>query len=778
MDNPRKPLLRKQTTSDALELLRSRPSGVIGEGTTFTDQKMVEEADIHGVIFPWMPSYKVWWSLTAIGAILTVFFSPFQIAFQEQPGVFNSWSDMVDLGLTIIFSIDIVINFNVAVYDHEILIFERRKIIERYMSRMFWVDFLGAFPFETVVLRLTGNIGQGDSGLLLSLLRMLGFVRLHRMKKLSDILQYDSRVSLLWYTLIRNFAALFALTHMEACFMYFLARLHGFDEDTWLGPLVYQMTGFDRYVTSLYWSIVTFCTVGYGDFSPSNSVEQIWGSVFMMVNVVVAAWIIGSITLLIVKGDEKTGEYRDSLQTLQQYGEMNNFDQEFLNSLKAQLRLEFNNREISDEQVLKHFPSAVRRKILRKLYLDPLEKTQLMTGVRPQFVDAFLASCTVEIFSPGEEIVERGAIISDLFLVVGGVAGIVENNNRYQDSSTSSPSSADNPNRKVFQAGDFIGDIGFFTESPQVDSVVSLTLCKTLTISQESYKLLAQDHPGSVGRILSNLLAKVQQLKVALPKSLEVLRVGSVFDVETTVEEEDDFFDSQPNYDTMADLETGIRLERTQSLRRTEALTAVADLVKMHMDKQLDDQTTRLLFAASRGDTATIALMCDQGFDPNNADYDNRTALMVAAMKGNTDVVRLLLEYKANPNMIDMHGSTALLEAVKNGNEVTMDVLLGCKATLNMPESQAASVLCQAVFDGDIVLLRRLLKAGIQANAADYDQRTAAHIAAAEGNVAAIKVLAEFGADLSRKDRWNDTPAQEARISQAHVVEQIIKSKT
>jgi hypothetical protein len=47
-------------------------------------------------------------------------------------------------------------------------------------------------------------------------------------------------------------------------------------------------------------------------------------------------------------------------------------------------------------------------------------------------------------------------------------------------------------------------------------------------------------------------------------------------------------------------------------MQQKENLTAVTDLVKMHMSKQLDDQTTRLLFAASRGDTATISLMCDQ----------------------------------------------------------------------------------------------------------------------------------------------------------------------
>lgn len=110
-----------------------------------------------------------------------------------------------------------------------------------------------------------------------------------------------------------------------------------------------------------------------------------------------------------------------------------------------------------------------------------------------------------------------------------------------------------------------------------------------------------------------------------------------------------------------------------------------------------------------------------------------------------------------------MHGSTALLEAVKNGNDVTMKVLLERGGKLCMPESLAASVLCQAVFDGDIVLLRRLLEAGIQVNAADYDKRTAAHVAAAEGNVAAIRVLSSYGADLSLKDRWKNTPEDEAR---------------
>ena len=344
---------------------------------------------------------------------------------------------------------------------------------------------------------------------------------------------------------------------------------------------------------------------------------------------VVAAWIIGSITLLVVKGDEKTGEYRDSLETLHQYGTLHHFDDVLMTKLKKQLRLGFHNREIADEQVLKNFPSAVRRKILRRLYREYLIKTQLMDGVRQQFVDAFLDSCTVEIFSPGEEIIERGSILSDLFLLVGGLA-VSDGINQHAEANFDSHEHAKSG---TLEPGDFIGEIGFFTESPQVASVSCLSVCKTLTISQSSYKLLAQDHPDSVGKILKNLLRKVESmtLELEIPKDLAILRAGSRFDIESQS------YGATPQdpHPTPADVS-----------RRKKSLTAIKDLVEMHMSKQLDDQTTRLLFAASRGDTSTISLMVGQGFDPNNSDYDNRTALMVASMKGNTDVARLLLEYK------------------------------------------------------------------------------------------------------------------------------------
>ena len=743
-------------SSSIHKALSSRPNGVRGEATA-VDKQLVKEANIQGIIFPWTRAYKAWWGLTVVGAMVTAFFETYEIAFQKEAGTFNDGAAVLEYILIAIFAVDIMINFDLAYYENEVMIFERKQIAKHYCRRMFWVDFIGIFPFEACVLAAAGELGQDtNKALLLSLVRLLRLVRLHRMKPLQEILQYNPRISFITFTLLRNFAVVAIVAHVEACGMYFLARLRSFGDDTWLGPLVKELNGFERYVVSLYWSVTTFTTVGYGDFSPANAGEQIFGMVAMLFNIIIASWIIGSITLLIVKGDEHTGVYRDSLQVLDQYSHMHNFDQQFQKKLKNQLRLEFNNREIADEQVLKNFPSAVRRKVLRKLYLPSLIKTNLMKGVRQQFVDAFLIACSVEIFSPGEEIVERGSISSDLFLLVGGIAEITTPDPTSDDTvHTREEGDLDSETQasrdRELEAEDFIGEIGFFTESPQVDSVSCLTVCKTLTMSRSTYKLIAEDHPGSVGKILQNLLTKVEEmaLELEIPKNLSVLRAGSVFDLES----------SYGTIDQSASKARNFRLARS---RKQEALTAIQDLVKMHMSKQKDDQTTRLLFAASRGDTGTISLMCDQGFDPDNADYDNRTALMVSSMKGSTEVVKLLLEYKADPNLVDVHGSTALYEAVKNGNENTMDLLLKYGAELCTQESLAASILCQAVSDGDILFLKRLLRAGIQVNASDYDKRTAAHIAAAEGNTAALKVLVEHGADLTLEDRWKNTINDEA----------------
>jgi voltage-gated potassium channel Kch len=55
-----------------------------------------------------------------------------------------------------------------------------------------------------------------------------------------------------------------------------------------------------RYAYSLYWAITTLATVGYGDFSAANTPEAVWATIYMFFNLALGAYVLGTITLLVV----------------------------------------------------------------------------------------------------------------------------------------------------------------------------------------------------------------------------------------------------------------------------------------------------------------------------------------------------------------------------------------------------------------------------------------------------------------------------------------------
>jgi Predicted signal-transduction protein containing cAMP-binding and CBS domains len=426
-----------------------------------------ESIDAPYIILPWKRWYRTWWAFLVVCAAFTAFFESYEIAFAPAGlSPYDDASSIIDYLLMGIFSIDIMVHFNLAYYDaHEELVYDRKQVARKYLEKMFWIDVIGVFPFYEVMLAITGELGQDSrTAQYLALFRLFRLVRLHRVKRLFEIIHYSTKISLITLTLIRNFVTALVWTHVAACIFYFIARQYSFDADkTWLGDEVLRINAFERYVTTLYWSIVTFTTVGYGDWSPVNSVEQIWGMIYMLINIVIQSWIIGSITLLVVKNDEKTGNYRDTMETLDEYSKMHSFPKDFKGLLKTQLKLDFDNQEVADENVLQHFPISVRRKVLRRLYLPYLNKTKLMNDVRQQFIDEFLTTCKVEIYSPGEEIIERNTISSHLYLLVEGVVelGPFDKNTSHgtADGSTVDDSTVGRGGHRT--AGEFINPFSF-----------------------------------------------------------------------------------------------------------------------------------------------------------------------------------------------------------------------------------------------------------------------------------------------------------------------------
>jgi len=78
--------------------------------------------------------------------------------------------------------------------------------------------------------------------------------------------------------------------------------------NTWLEPFAVDqdMKIWEIYIVSLYWTITTITTVGYGDISGTNWLERIFCSLMMLVGVISFSFANGSLSSILTTYDNST----------------------------------------------------------------------------------------------------------------------------------------------------------------------------------------------------------------------------------------------------------------------------------------------------------------------------------------------------------------------------------------------------------------------------------------------------------------------------------------
>lgn len=185
--------------------------------------------------------------------------------------------------------------------------------------------------------------------------------------------------------------------------------------------------------------------------------------------------------------------------------------------------------------------------------------------------------------------------------------------------------------------------------------------------------------------------------------------------------------------------------------------------ITFHIGKLESELALKVNRAAYDGDMYQLKSLIRAGADPKKTDYDGRSPLHLGACRGYEDITLFLIQEGVDINIKDNFGNTPLLEAVKSGHDRIAALLVSKGASMEIDDG--GSFLCTAVARGDSDYLKRLLSNGMDPNLKDYDYRTPLHVAASEGLIFMAKLLLEAGASVFIKDRWGNTPLDEARMS-------------
>ncbi|CAL4947379.1 unnamed protein product [Urochloa decumbens] len=457
------------------------------------------------LVSPYDPRYKVWEIFLILLVVYSAWICPLEFAFLRY---LPRAPFIVDDVVNGFFAVDIVLTFFVPYVDTKscLLVDDPRKIAVRYLSSWFAFDLCSTFPFHSISLLFNSH----EHRLGLKFLNVLRLWRLRRVSSLFARLEKDIRFN---YAVVRCTklisVTLFAI-HCAGCINYLIADRYPDPRRTWIGAVMpdFREAGlWVRYVTSLYWSITTMTTTGYGDLHAENTREMLFGVAYMLFNLWLTAYLIGNMTNLVVHSTSRTRDFRDMVQAASEFAARNQLPQQIEEQMLNHICLRFRTEGIKQQEMLDILPKAMRCSVSLYLFFPVVQGCYLFKGVSSGFIQQLVTEMQAEYFAPKEDIMLQNEKPSDLYLLVSGSVDIMA----FLDGTEQIYGKA--------AEGEVLGEIGVMSNKPQPFTFRTTKLSQILRVSRSKLMDIMQENRDDGQTIRSNFQQKLrmeQRLYIAM----------------------------------------------------------------------------------------------------------------------------------------------------------------------------------------------------------------------------------------------------------------------
>ena len=119
------------------------------------------------------------------------------------------------------------------------------------------------------------------------------------------------------YKWVASFMGYFIMTtHVVCCCWIICARIDPDTENSWIAGYE-ESSRREIYMTSVYFTVTTITTVGYGDMSASTSLEQVFCMMMMIIGVIAFSMASGALTNFISQQEIKSAAFAEKMKVLE-----------------------------------------------------------------------------------------------------------------------------------------------------------------------------------------------------------------------------------------------------------------------------------------------------------------------------------------------------------------------------------------------------------------------------------------------------------------------------
>ncbi|XP_020583593.1 potassium channel AKT1-like [Phalaenopsis equestris] len=626
------------------------------------------------VISPYDKRYRAWETFLIFLVIYTAWVSPFEFGFISKP---TRPLSIVDDLVNVFFTIDIILTFFVAYLETTTYLFidNHVKIAQKYLSSWFILDFVSIIPSEIIRRMLPTKLQS------YGFFNMLRLWRLRRVSSLFARLEKDRHFNYFWVRCIKLICVTLFAVHCAGCFYYLLAARYPEPSMTWIGatmPDFHERSLWIRYVTSMYWSITTLTTVGYGDLHAQNTREMIFDIFYMLFNLGLTAYLIGNMTNLVVHGTSRTRKFRDTIRAASGFAQRNQLPVRIQEQMLAHLCLKYrtDSEGLQQQETLDALPKAIRSSISHYLFYNLVQRVYLFQGVSADLLFQLVSEMKAEYFPPREDVILQNEAPTDFFVLVTGTVDIIDHRNGIE--------------QVVGQAnaGELFGEIGVLCYRPQLFTYRTRRLCQLLRLSRSSFLNIVQSNVGDGTVIMNNLLQYLKEQKDPIMERI-----------------------SRETENTLARGRTDLPLSLRFAVIRGDDLL-LHKLLKRGLDPNESDINghTALHLAASKGSENCVLLLLDYGADPNSRDSAGSVPLWEAVLGKHEPVIKMLIDNGASLSHGDV-AQYACTAAEQNSLDLLNDII-NYGGDVRLPRKDGSTALHLAVCEGNLQMVHLLLDQG------------------------------------------------------------------
>jgi len=417
------------------------------------------------------------WELVILGLIgVSSAMIPFLVAFQGQ--AFGKGA-FVLYAIDLFFFVDIWLNFRTGFRREGVEISDHHEIAVHYRRSFFPIDLLANFPFELLLIFHPEATLGGIS--VIVLLRMLRLLRMARVFRVFRRWERTGWINPGYLRISKFLGIMVLLMHWLACGWFLVAALEQFPENSWVVECGIKDAGVSsQYIRSLYWTITTMTTVGYGDIIPKRELEFIVSMAVMLLGASMYAFIIGNVASLLSHLDSGKVNHWNRMETVTEYLHSRHVPKKLVTRVREYYEYLWDrHRGLPNYALVDDLPESLRLELLHNLASDLLENVPLFKYCKPELRDSLLIALKRHSYDPGSLVVNTGDVGMKLFFISQGEVEIVKVGERID----------------VLQAGDYFGHMSILLKEKRTASVVATTYCEMFELSEETYDQVQQSYP-------------------------------------------------------------------------------------------------------------------------------------------------------------------------------------------------------------------------------------------------------------------------------------------